>query len=310
MKAIFNPFSTNTKKENGFKRALLATSLVVASAAVWFLTPISSIITSFVLLYVPIHEDIELGAESWRQMKYKYPIVQDRWGVKAIGHEIASKTVNSDTFCAKTALDFTQCKKQMRQYRWSFEVVSAPEVNAFALPGGVIRVTDSLLIRLNLSKGEIAGLLAHEMGHVLHRHSQARMLKKNLVETVLKAMVYEDGDERQENFGEAVGEILFTGAQFLGEMRFSRKDEYEADDAAFDMLASSNVYDPRAVKNLLEKLWSLSGETGRSRQTGLMGFVEGWDRTHPGTADRIKALAKRWNEMSWFERRKYNGLER
>eukprot|EP00979_Chaetoceros_neogracilis_P017608 scaffold10260_cov266-Chaetoceros_neogracile.AAC.21 len=55
-------------------------------------------------------------------------------------------------------------------WQWSFEVVSAPEVNAFALSGGVVRVTDSLLIRLDLPKGEIAGLLAHESGHVSHRH--------------------------------------------------------------------------------------------------------------------------------------------
>jgi len=310
VKPVFNPFSKkSTKKENGRQQALLALALVAASTAAWFLTPVSSIITSFILLSIPIHEDIELGVESWRQMRYKYPIVPDKWGVKAIGRELASKIVNSDSFCGKR-LDFDQCKKQMRQYRWSFEVVSAPEVNAFALPGGIVRVTDSLLNRLNLSKGEIAGLLAHECGHVLHRHSQARVLKKNLVETVLKALVYEHGDDRQESFGEAVGEILLTGAKFIGEMKFSRKDEYEADDAAFDILASSNVYDPRAVKSLLEKLWSLNGGNGRSGQAGMMGFIEGWDRTHPGTEDRIEALAKRWNEMSSHERRKYNGLVR
>ena len=138
------------------------------------------------------------------------------------------------------------------------------------------------------------------MGHVLHRHSQAQLLKKNLLNIVIKALFYEDGDDHQESFGEAVGELMLTGAKFLGEMRFSRQDEYEADDAAFDILADSSVYDPRSVKSLLEKLWSLSGDSGQTS----------WDKTHPATGERIKALSTRWNDMSWYEKRKFNGLQR
>lgn len=54
-------------------------------------------------------------------------------------------------------------------------------------------------------------------------------------------MVYEDGDDYEESFGEAVTDILISSARFLGSMRFSRQDEYEADNTAFDILVNSNV---------------------------------------------------------------------
>lgn len=325
-KRVFNPFSNKGFDRHGCthqkyhpggqhhsqcnfnKRALLALALFFTGASIWFLTPASTLVARFVLLCIPVHEDIALGIESWREMRYNYPIViSDRWGVKSVGNELAnSLKMHSESICSKLAFDVSQCQKQMRQYQWSFEVVSSPEVNAFALPGGIVRVTDSLLDRLQLTRGEIAGLLGHEMGHVLLRHSQARLLKRNLMEMILKALVYEDGDEHQESFGEAVGELLLTGAKFLGEMRFSRQDEYEADEAAFDILAASQKYDPRAVQSLLEKLWSLT-DASRQGEKGMLGFLQGWDKTHPGTRERIEALSKRWNNLNFFERKQYRG---
>jgi len=64
----------------------------------------------------------------------------------------------------------------------------------------------------------------------LHRHSQRRMIKHDILKYVVSALVYDDKDNHRESFGEAVGEIMLTGAKFLGEQGFSRKDEYEADE--------------------------------------------------------------------------------
>ena len=313
LKPIFNPFSSKDARSkdarkrghNNKKQAIIAAVLLLSTAAICFLTPASNIIAGFILLTIPIDEDISIGRESWRQMrhKYTYQTIPDRWGVSVIGNELARK-IQSGSFCMKTALDFDNCQRQMRQYGWSFEVISAPEINAFALPGGIIRVTDSLLRQLQPTDGEIAALLGHEMGHVLHRHGQLKLLKKNLVNTILKALVYEDGDERQESFGEAVGELLLTGALYLGEMRFSRQDEYEADVAAFDILVHSGTYHPTSVQNLLEKLWSFSGESGAGR------ISMSWDKTHPATAERIEVLSRRWNDWDWHEKRMFNGRQR
>jgi predicted Zn-dependent protease len=323
MKPIFNPFSNNSKNtrtnnrgrgRNGDsrtnkKQAIIAISLLLSGFGIWFLTPASDIIASFILLSIPIDEDVSLGRESWLQLRQKhaYISVPDQWGVSAIGNELARKIRNgSGSFCKKQMdmnMDYDYCRRQLRQYRWSFEVVSSREINAFALPGGIIRVTDSLLRQLQPTKGEIAALIGHEMGHVLHRHSQLKMVKQNLVNFILKSLVFEEGGDQQEN---SVGELLLTGALFLGEMRFSRKDEYEADSTSFDILVDSGVYHPMSVQSLLEKLWSFSGE----RQASSSSYIMDWDKTHPGTAERIEVLSKRWNDWSWHDKRVFQGRQR
>merc|ERR1712125_34729 len=141
---------------------------------------------------------------------------------------------------------------------------------------------------------EIMALIAHEVGHVLQRHSQRRMIKQNVLKYVSSAVVYEDNDGYNESFGEAIGEILVKGAQFLGEQGFSRKDEYEADEAGWTLLGEARV-DPRAMISMLRKLWRASGDSGETR----------WESTHPGTRDRIDALEKKWEDMSRSEKRRY-----
>lgn len=313
LKPIFNPFSSKNAPGgagSNRKQAIAAILILIILSMIWFLTPASSIIANLILFSIPINEDVSIGRESWHQMrrKYAYHTITDHWGVSNIGNELARK-VRDGSFCKNTAMDFDHCKRQMRQYRWSFEVISSPEVNAFALPGGIIRVTDTLLRTLQPSEGEIAALIGHEMGHVLHRHGQLKLLKNNLVRTILKALVYEDGDDHQESFGEAVGELLLTGALFLGEMKFSRQDEYEADSAAFDIMVDSGIYHPTCVQTLLEKLWSVSGERNGAKGGGGLSMMS-WDKTHPATAERIEVLSKRWNEWGWHEKRMFNRRQR
>ena len=115
--------------------------------------------------------------------------------------------------------------KPTDEYQWDFGVIDHPTmINAFALPGGFVRVTIKLLEQLDLSKGELAALLSHEMGHVLHRHSQARIIQQKVLATLYQAMVYEDGDDKRESFGEAIGELLLKSADWLGRQKFSRRD--------------------------------------------------------------------------------------
>jgi predicted Zn-dependent protease len=230
-----------------------------------------------VLFLVPLDSDIELGYEAWDSLRYK--TVQDVWGVERIGHEMA----------AMSASDIP----------WSFGVVHASQVNAFALPGGIVRVTDALLKQLNLSNAELAALLGHEMGHVIHRHAQARLLHQQLLSLILQALVYEDYDDHQESFGEALGELLLRRASFLGQQSFSRKNEYQADATAWQLLLESKRYSPLAVQGLLEKLWDYTGGSGDTS----------WESTHPGTKDRIEALQVQWKDMPRLERQRLARLQ-
>jgi len=320
----FNPYGANNNNINYkvlLKTKILPILLISSLLAVWFLTPIPDFVTSLILLTVPISSDVELGLESWTAINQakKYQSSYDYWNIESIGYDLVNSVINNKEryrqFCKGPASKFQflqdlfikdDCMEQARQYNWSFTVIKSPELNAFALPGGIIRVTDTLLRTLNLSNGEIAALLSHEMSHVLYRHGQSQLLKKNLIETIVKALFYDDHDEYNESFGEAVGELLYKSASFLGQMRFSRQNEYEADDGAWELLAQSKLYNPKSVEYLLRKLHSLESGKGGA---GTSSYFAGWDRTHPGTVDRIKVLDEKWHGLSWSQQQQHQRFE-
>lgn len=72
------------------KRKYLPFILPPILFSTWFLTPISDVLVSEIILpFVPIEEDINLGQQSWREsMRSQYPLVYDQWGVKEIGEEL------------------------------------------------------------------------------------------------------------------------------------------------------------------------------------------------------------------------------
>src|SRR5205823_4237900 len=74
-------------------------------------------------------------------------------------------------------------------YKYQFHLLNDDQtVNAFALPGGQVFITDALLTRLK-TKGELAGVLGHEVGHVVARHSAAHMAKAQLTQGLTGAAV-------------------------------------------------------------------------------------------------------------------------
>lgn len=299
----------------GWKQQAWVLGGSLVGLAVWYLTPVSDLILSGLLATVPVHADLELGRKAYYQslegrggsisrQTYFDPYWTPR--IQQIGFELvaaaddpdfASPSSSSgwaDALAAVLSGGATPRPPSARDYDWDFGVVDDPSVNAFALPGGIIRVTKALLETLNLSSGELAALLGHEMGHVLHRHSQARMLEQRVLSTVLKALVYEDDDPHQESFGEAIGELLLRSAGWLGQQSFSRANEYQADATGWDLLAASHKYSPKALQKLLSKLWEHHGRKGGETS---------WESTHPGTLDRMKALADQWEALPSSERR-------
>lgn len=294
---ILSQYGIKTRKQ----QELFLLSCIALVLAAWFLTPLSDYFAIWILYTVPIESDVALGREALISLEQKYPPVRDRWGVNDVGLEL----VKAGTFANRyeNNPDF----HNIQHYKWDFGIVKAPHdmINAFALPGGIVRVTDSLLKTLQLTEGELAALIGHEMGHVLHRHTQKRTIKKHLLSTIWDALSYEDHDGYDESFGEAVAEGLWKSASLFGELAFSRSDEYQADDTAWDLLASiysssGHKYDvrphhPKSMKSLLSKLWSIQGGSGATS----------WESTHPGTKDRIAALQKKWEALSFAERRRF-----
>ena len=164
-------------------------------------------------------------------------------------------------------------------YRFSFHVLADPKtVNAFALPGGPVFITEGLL-RLLKTEAELGGVLGHEIGHVVARHSSERLAKQQLTQNLLGALVAGSGDYTTAQIGQMVGSLI--------NMKYGREDELEADALGIRIMVEAG-YDPRGMIRVMEVLAKASGG---SRQPE---FVS----THPAPenrAERIKqAIAKQY----------------
>ncbi len=127
---------------------------------------------------------------------------------------------------------------------WSFTVVDAPTVNAFALPGGKVFITLGLLERVG-DEAQLAAVLGHEIGHVTARHVDERLSQAALAELGL-SYVGDAGDSQ-------LVVLLVSMAAEGTLLAFSREQELEADALGMRYLVAAG-YDPKAIVGLLEIL--------------------------------------------------------
>ena len=149
-------------------------------------------------------------------------------------------------------------------------VVNRPVVNALATPGGAIVVFRGLLERTD-SPEELAGVLAHEIQHVLHRHTTKAILRHASAGVLVAALV-----------GDVSSVVAFgiQGARTLGDLRYGREAELEADRDGMRMLHAAAV-DPTGMVSFFEKL---------QREEGGRRSAARYLSTHPAAADRVQAL--------------------
>lgn len=164
-------------------------------------------------------------------------------------------------------------------------LLNSPANNAFAIPGGYVYVTRQLVSLMN-NEAELAGVLGHEVGHVAARHSSKRQSAATrnsilgVLGTVLAGAVLGDSALGQ------LGQRLFsTGSQLLT-LRYSRKQETEADSLGVTYLRRAG-YDPHAMGTVLA---SLAAQTALDAQIAGTGErVPEWASTHPDPASRVRA---------------------
>jgi Zn-dependent protease with chaperone function len=142
-------------------------------------------------------------------------------------------------------------------------------VNAFALPGGHIVVTGGL-IQTASGADEVAGVVAHEIGHAAYRHPEAQIVRAMGLQVIL-GMVSGGGSD-----------TISGLAGLLAVLRYSREAEREADAFAQELLVAAEI-DPLALARFFERMKELAGEEG----DGLFGGVLS---THPVTDERIAAI--------------------
>jgi predicted Zn-dependent protease len=204
---------------------------------------------------VSTQEEVQLGTEYSAQINAQLPIVQDA--------EI-NRYVNvlGDTI-AKLADD--------RGIDYHFYIVNAPEINAFAVPGGFIYVNRGLIERTQ-SLSQLAGVLGHEIGHVVRRHSVQQMQKAqgaNIGVVLGCTLLNVCGSQAAQAAIQVGGSALFA--------KFSRDDEREADVEAVKNVVRAGIH-PKGIPEMFQILLN-----ERQRNPGA---VEGWFTTHPGEEER------------------------
>ncbi len=161
-------------------------------------------------------------------------------------------------------------KKDRPDVTWTVQVINDPKtVNAFATPGGYLYVYSGLLLAADNS-AELAGVLGHEAGHVVARHSARQMVDAFGLEAVAGVALGKDPGTAQQIAAAVAGKGAMLG--------FSRADETEADEYGA-RYASEAGYDPHGIATFFEKL--LKGE---GKQPGWAAMLS----DHPATPERIK----------------------
>jgi predicted Zn-dependent protease len=155
----------------------------------------------------------------------------------------------------------------------SVRVYDIPIMNAFAMPGGRIVVTRKL-IETAKDPDEVAGVLAHEIGHVWHRHSEAQLVRVMGLQVLMSVAT-----------GGSDGGTLGTLAGLATILQYSRNAEREADRFAVDTLASSRI-DTMALRKFFETIKNEEGEPLK----GVFGRIGNLASTHPVTQDRIDQI--------------------
>ena len=167
---------------------------------------------------------------------------------------------------------------------YNIQVLDSPVVNAFAVPGGYVYLTRGILAYLN-DEAELAGVVAHEIGHIAARHSAQQYSKTQFAQLGLGL-----GSVLSKTFRKYAG-VAQAGVGLLF-LSFSRSDEREADSLGVEYSAKAG-YDSNHMASLFVSLERLNpGEA--------QGGLPGWFSTHPNPENRIAAIKQ--DTLAWREK--------
>jgi Zn-dependent protease with chaperone function len=205
-----------------------------------------------------VQQDVDLGRQSAVEVERQVPILND-------------SRVN--TYLTRI-ISRLSAQTPGTKFPYAIKAVNSTDINAFALPGGPMYVNRGLVTAAR-SEAELAGVLAHEMSHVVLRHGTEQASKAYLGQaglSLLGGLVGKRGSTSSQIIN-AVGGFGLNAA-FL---KFSRSDEYEADALGAELMSKAG-YDPRAMATMFAML--------RSEQGRDPGRLERFFSSHPPPADR------------------------
>lgn len=212
-----------------------------------------------------IRDDIQAGQQAAQQVEQQMPILSDSYVTDYV-QDVGRRLV------AAIPPEFRH-----PEFRYSFKVVNARDINAFALPGGPMYVNRGM-IEAARNEGEMAGVMAHEISHVALRHAtaQATETQKQQIGSVLGQIV-------GAVVGGGIGSIIAQGSQIgfgAWALKYSRKYETQADILGAQIMARAG-YDPRDLANMFRTI---------ERESRGGGGGPEWLSSHPNPGNRYERI--------------------
>lgn len=275
--------SAATKRSNGrskcsaqaFRKRGTGLALVALLCAMPLVLGAQTKVTPPKNKYTP-EQDVELGLKAAEEARREFPVIDDPQVDRALDR-IGQRLVAA----APAELNHSA-------FQYSFTPLNLKEINAFALPGGPMFVNRGM-VEAASQEGEVAGVMAHELSHVLLRHGTANATKAQgfqfgaLAGAIAGAVV-----------GGGWGELISQGSQFgLGTwlLKYSRDYEKQADLLGAQIMARAG-YDPRDLARMFETIQRESKGSGGPQ----------WMSSHPNPGNRTQYITKEASALQIAQR--------
>jgi len=259
----------SVNRGGGGGRILIAVILAVVAIVGYFMNTRSvhnPITDENQRISMTVPQEIAMGLQSAPEMESEFggldPDQSLQKKVEDIGHKVVAGSEAGKT-----------------EYPFDFHLLADTQtINAFALPGGQVFITRALFDRLE-TEGELAGVLGHEVGHVVGRHTSEQLAKSQLIQGLAGAAGVGLYDPNHPQSATAAQLAMLVGNVI--NMKYSRSDESQADQLGVRFMAEAN-YDPRSMVKVMQILQQSSGGSSEPE------FMS----SHPDPGNRIQAIQK------------------
>ena len=183
-------------------------------------------------------QEIVLGLEAAPEMAQEFGGLDPDERAQALVDDVCSRVI---------------ANSEASETEWPFEchlLADTETINAFALPGGQMFITAALFDKLE-TEGQLAGVMSHEIGHVVARHSSQQIAKQKLTQGLTGAAVIAAYDPDNPSSQQAAQVALLIGQ--LINMKFGRDDELQSDQLGVQFMAEAG-YDPRSMISVMQIL--------------------------------------------------------
>jgi hypothetical protein len=218
-------------------------------------------------------QDIKMGQEFAREMESQVQVINEPT-LHSYVNRIGQRLVNGI---------------EGEKFPFTFKVVNDPSINAFALPGGPMYVHTGLIAAAD-NEAQIAGVLGHEMGHVMLRHGTNQASKANLIQ--IPAMIASGMLDQGSMMGQLASMGIGLGANSVL-LKFSRSAENDADLYGARLVHRAG-YNPVELARFFEKLEAEGGKGGR---------VQEFFASHPNPGNRIANIQ---SDMKFYPQKSYD----